>query len=411
MRDVVITGLGLVSPLGWKTTDVVKALEDNRDGLILTDLGLGTPLPFGGIDQGFWDDAENLMPPSLNSLPLTVDPGFLYGIYATQQALLTAGFEWRENAFREHRTNIAFTISSSKGFLRCFVEAHREWLKAKSANAALRDIGPLFGHFPADSLASAIARFLGAQGPIMVTSAACATGLISVILGANLIRDGLADIVIAGSAECTRNPMALAGFLNMGALSARPCCPFDRQRSGFNPGEGAAAFVLESAEHARRRGAEPLAFIRAYEYRSEAYHVTAVALDCKVTEHALRRCLTKARWNASNVEYINAHGTGTPLNDAAEAALLEKVFGAQQPLISSLKGHIGHLLGASASVELALTLLSVRSGFVPPTLRLSDPEFPLNYVAFPGLKKNVRRFMKFSLGFGGHIAMMALEIT
>ena len=198
----------------------------------------------------------------------------------------------------------------------------------------------------------------------------------------------------------------------MGALSAELCRPFHAQRRGFNPGEGAAALVLEREEDARRRGAAILGRIRGWDFRSDAYHMTAVETEGRAVQTAVREALRRAGWQPSDVEYVNAHGTGTQLNDATEAHVLESMFEMPGPLVSSLKGHIGHLLGASASVETVVCMMALARGIVPETLNLDepDPAFRTNFVRGGVARRQVKRFMKFSLGFGGHIGVLAIEM-
>lgn len=409
--EIAITGVGVVCPLGWEREAIIAELKANRSRLELTDVGLNEPVYFGGIPPGFFEAAnsftEQLGDPFAELA--RVDPGLLYGMFATHRALSEAGLV---SARQFTGDRVGITSTSSKGFLRCFLEAHSAWQAFPAPATQDLGIGELVCGFSPTTLSEWTNRRYGFTGPTIASSAACATGLVSVIFGCQLIKDGIADIVIAGSAECTRNALTLAGFINMGAFSSQRCRPFHRDRSGFNAGEGAAIFILESRQHAEARGASPLAYIRGTDYRCEAFHITAVEPASATAEYAVRRALSQAGWVPSDVEYVNAHGTGTPLNDRAEAALIRKVFGETMPWVSSLKGHIGHLLGASASVELALTLIALRAGFIPPTLELNtpDPECEMRFVPSQGKKQFVRRFMKFSLGFGGHIAVVAVEI-
>lgn len=408
-KSVVVTGLGVVSPLGDTEDTVVQNLKTHSCGLTQIDLGLDSPLWFGYITSDFEHEIDEL--PSEHSLLwkqlASVDPGLLYGYVAALRAVADAGLE-HEDMLATTRT--ASTVSSSKGFLRLFLNPHKDLLDG----APLTSVKPeyVLGFSP-DTLGRLLAHRWGFNGPVLSTSAACATGLHSLILGAHLIIDGIADIVLCGSAECTRNQLAMTGFYNMGALSRDMCRPFDKSRSGFNPGEGAGVFVLESEEHALAREARIRARLAGWDYRSEAYHVTAVEPHSPTAEYAVQLTLRRAGWTPESVEYINAHGTGTLQNDRAEALLINRVFGQHHtPLVSSLKGHIGHLLGASASAELALVLMALSNGFIPPTLRLEtpDPECPVNHVHPNGEERSITRFLKFSLGFGGHVAIAAFEL-
>jgi 3-oxoacyl-[acyl-carrier-protein] synthase II len=407
---IAITGAANVCPLGWNDEEILQALMQHRSAIKLTDLGLDAPYPFASVADEFWDAFEDLggLLGEERMRLARLDPGLAFGFFAARRALDAAKLDNFEGL---HPERVACTVSSSKGFLRCYLQAHRQAMTS-SSNWTLPSLGTGVRTFLASTLGDWIAQVNGFTGPRLSTSAACATGLVSVILGCRLIQDGIADVVLAGSAEYTRNPLGLAGFVNMGAFSAGPCLPFHSKRSGFNAGEGAAVFVLERLDHALGRGVEPLALIRGADYRSEAYHITAVEPGSETAEFAVRRALERAGWSPPDVEYINAHGTGTPLNDRAEAELIRRIFAPHAPLVSSLKGHIGHLLGASAGVELALALLALRHSFVPPTLGLDDPapECSLHFVPPEGERRRIRRFMKFSLGFGGHVAILALEL-
>lgn len=409
--DVAITGVGVVCPLGYTRQEIASALRANESRLQTVDIGLGEQLFFGLVPEDFFPRSEalfhHILSPDQRRLA-RLDPGLLYGLWAAHEAMEEAQLYVGQNV---DMSRVASTVSSSKGFLRCYLKAHELLCGGNDLDFSAKDLGMLLQTFFPNTLGAWLAQLYGFQGGILSASAACATGLVAILMGISLIRDGIADVVLAGSAECTRNPMAMAGFINMGAFSRERCRPFHRMRSGFNAGEGAAVFVLESLSHAQGRRAKPLAIIRAGDYRSEGYHITAVEPSSDTAEFAVRNTLRHANWEPQDVEYINAHGTGTPLNDQAEAFLIDRIFAPHRPLVSSLKGHIGHLLGASASVELALTLISLDAGFIPPTYGLDepDPAFHLQFVSSVGENQPVRRFLKFALGFGGHVAVIAVE--
>lgn len=266
--------------------------------------------------------------------------------------------------------------------------------------------------FSGDNVSRELARILGAEGPALNYPAACATGLICLIQGANLLCRGICDEVFAGATEASGYPLFLAGFKNMGALSSQPMQPFHADGNGFNPGEGAAVFrMVQSGDSAE--GEKPKAILRGWDFRADAYHMTAVDPTGDTLALSIRKALQQAGWKPEDVEYINAHGTGTPVNDAVETRAIATVFGENCPPVSSLKPYIGHLLGASGAVELALVLMALRNGFVPPTLCAGefDPKLPVRHVPPGGLEKRVRRFLKLSLGFGGHVAVLAVEIV
>lgn len=308
---------------------------------------------------------------------------------------------------------IAVIVSSSKGLLSNLLEARGRFLCGGDA-----DLVPPFEAAWGDTPSRRIARDLGLAGPALNYPAACATGIASIVPAIHLLQEGLADAVLAGSAEACGHPLILAGFSSMGAMAAGLSRPFHTDRDGFNPGEGAAVFVLERDRDARRREARPLARIAGWDLRSDAHSATAVEPGGQTLEYAVRRALARAGWAPTDVDYINAHGTGTRLNDTVEAGVIARVFGhpgghRPPPPVSSLKPYTGHLLGASAAVELALILESLRDGFIPPTLRLDrpDPALPLRHVPPEGIAAPARRILKLSLGFGGHIGVLAVELS
>jgi 3-oxoacyl-[acyl-carrier-protein] synthase II len=244
--------------------------------------------------------------------------------------------------------------------------------------------------------------------------AACATGLVHVIQGCRGILSGEYSAAITGAAELTAVPVALAGFRNMGALSSQPCRPFDQNRSGFNTGDGGALFLVGTTAFPPN-GGQPLAYIRGWDTRSSSHHATAAEPDGKTLELSIRRALAMAGWNPEDVDAINAHGTGTSLNDIAEARAIHRIYAKlpTMPPVFSFKGAIGHLLGASAAVELALCIIAAGHGIIPGTTNLIRPDPalpPIQLSPWPKLNQTTRKILKISLGFGGPVATLALEV-
>lgn len=382
--SVVITGIGCVTPLGHRGDGLVAAMRAQQTAIYPVILDSNLPLLMGRI------------------LPhdFPVHPGDMAGDYtigsarsAWEMAGLTSHFidPWR----------VATVIGSSKGRVGNFIPAKTIALSAFDPET-----------FPGDTLGLEVARAMGLSGPVLNHPAACATGSVCMIRGIQTLQSGEADIVLAGSGEASATSLIMASFKNMGALSDEPMRPFDRRRNGFNPGEGAAVFVLEREADARARGACILANIAGWDYRSDAFHMTAADPSGDTVAYSIRRTIARAGWASADVEYINAHGTGTQLNDSVEGRAINNALPGCRPLVSSIKPNIGHLLGASSSVELALALLCLRAGFVPPTpgLEQPDPNIPLQFVQPGGQTASVHRFLKLSLGFGGHIGVLALEI-
>lgn len=266
--------------------------------------------------------------------------------------------------------------------------------------------------------AARISRRFALHGPSVSPAAACATGLIAVLRAVDYIEDGTCDVVLAGCADASLDRFTVSGFRNMRVLaeSSEPSeavRPFDRNRRGFAIGEGAAMFVLERLSHAVARQAPIYAVIAAGISGGDAYHVTSLNPDPSNLAWQITKVLHRAGIAPSEVDYINAHGTGTLQNDLAEALAIRKAFGAAISNVrtSAVKSMIGHLITAAGGVELALTALSVRDGFIPPTMNLTDPdpECGLNCTPLRGLAYPIRNALKLSIAFGGHFGAAVLR--
>jgi 3-oxoacyl-[acyl-carrier-protein] synthase II len=240
----------------------------------------------------------------------------------------------------------------------------------------------------------------------MNLSSACATGLQSVMAGAEWVREGRCDFVLAGAAESSLHPLFTSAFEQLGVLSnsGRPR-PFDKGRDGFLMGEGAAVFLLESRASAVRRDAKIYGTLLGWDFACDAHHATRFNSNGARIAGSLERALARAGVSAGDVGYVNAHGTGTALNDRLEALALTAVFGGRGAAVSSTKAATGHLLGAAGAVELAFTFLALRDGILPPTLNLSDPETAdLDFIPETSRARAVRAAAALSFGFGGSIA-------
>lgn len=267
--------------------------------------------------------------------------------------------------------------------------------------------------------AATLAKNLHLSGPAITLSTACAAGCHAIIEGANLIREGRADIALAGAMEACLHELVLAAYDNMGVLATCGgdgmafCRPFDRRRSGFVPSEGAAMLVLEDAGAAARRGASPYALVLAGISSADATHLTQFRDDGRTIAAAILRALKQADVPPEAVDYVNAHGTGTVHNDLVETRALKAAFGghAYRLAISSVKGALGHLLGAAGAVEAALCAMAIREEFIPPTIHLEapDPQCDLDYVAGRGRIQRIRNAVSLSFGFGGQIGVLVLS--
>jgi 3-oxoacyl-[acyl-carrier-protein] synthase II len=261
-----------------------------------------------------------------------------------------------------------------------------------------------------------IAATFGLRGPCLASVAACATGLVCVLRGADLIQDGVCDVVVAGSGDVSLHPAVLGSFRRMGVLGTRfddpaaACRPFNADRDGFAVGEGAAVFVLERRAHAEARGVRPIASVLGGALLSDPVGLTAVDSNGEALTRAITDTLGRAGLSAGEIGHVNLHGTATRSNDLAETAGLRAALGPALDEIpcTALKGALGHQLGAAGTVELAATVLAIRDGRLPPTANLTNPDpscrLPLSRMAVP-----VRGCgLKVSLGFGGHVAVACL---
>lgn len=268
-----------------------------------------------------------------------------------------------------------------------------------------------------NTAAGYVAIRTGARGPNMTVNTACAAGASALHMARDLLVTGQADLMLAGGVEASITPLAVSAFARMGALSSNPDAatasrPFDVDRDGFVMGEGAAVLVLETAEHARARGATPLATLLGAGASADAYHATAPPDDGGGAVLAMRRALADAELTPSDVDHVNAHGTSTPLNDKAETAALHEVFGPDldDVAVTSTKGVTGHLLGAAGAVEAVWSVLTLRDQVIPPTAGLAnqDPELDLDVVTGAARERDVDVVMSDAFGFGGQNAVLLL---
>lgn len=368
---VVVTGLGLMTPLG-------AGREETWRNLLLGKSGLG------------WDEPAGRM---LGRVPRVSEGqrSQALALWAAEEALSDARLD--RNSLGG--MNVGCSVSSSKQNL-----------------FALND--PWNAFLP-DALPTDLARALGLRGgPVRNVVAACATGVHSVILAMDWLREGLCDVALAGSAESSLHPLIMAGFENMGVLS-NEVRPFDRRRSGFVMGEGAGVFVIETLEHARNRGAEIYGAVTGWAMGSDASHITRFNSDGRTMAMVLKRAWERGGLDPARVGYLNAHGTATRANDVLETKAIRHAFGshAQSLSISSTKAATGHLLGAAGSVEFGFSLLALREQAVPPTLNLEDPdpECDLDYTPTLAKPRSMEAVMSLSFGFGGPIGALAAEVV
>ena len=290
--------------------------------------------------------------------------------------------------------------------------------KEKGIKKGYERVSPFFIPMAIGNLAAGnVAIMLGAKGACLDIVTACAAGTNSIGEAFKYVRDGYADIMLAGGAEASITPLGIGGFSSMKALSTatdknRASIPFDAERNGFVMGEGSGALILEEYEHAKKRGATIYAELIGYGVSCDAFHMTAPDTEANGAAACFTMALNDANITADQIDYINAHGTSTPLNDKLETLGVKKVFGDQtNVMLSSTKGHTGHLLGAAGAVEAIITVKSLQDGFVPGTINYSqpDPECDLDIVPNQGRKMDIEYALSNSLGFGGHNACVIFK--
>ncbi len=389
-EPAVITGIGLVTPVGTDRESSWQAICEGRSGLRLVKLGDGMQVVGG---------------PS--SIPREDRPEWV--LHITERVALEALQDARLdlNSFDHDRAGSVVGGSNIPS------EHTLSTILANGPDAAVSWETCL----PFNP-ASYIGRQFQLHGPSLSPAAACATGLISVLRAADTIQDGLCDVMFAGCADASLHRLTVSGFRSMRVLAeaenpAEAVRPFDRQRRGFAIGEGAAMFVLERMSHAVARRAPIYAVIAGGISGGDAYHLTSLDPDPGNLAWQINKVLQQSGVTPDEVDYINAHGTGTVQNDLAEAHAIHKAFGpaASKIRISAIKSIIGHLLTAAGGVELAITALAVRDGFIPPTMNLTDPdpECDLNCTPLHGTPYPILTALKLSIAFGGHFGAAVLR--
>ena len=408
---VVITGMGGLTPLGL-------SIPDTWDNLLAGVSGIATitkfdtselRTTFGGELKGF-DPLEYLDRKEARRL----DPYIQYAMVATQEALRDAAIDLRQD--EPHL--IGVIIASGVGGIQSLVE-NVNLVQEKG----LRRISPfLVPNMLVDSAAGRIAIEYGLHGPNFSVVNACASGTAATGEAFELIRRGDAEVMIVGGAEAGLMPITMAGFDVMGALSQRnddpagACRPFDIDRDGFVMSEGAAVMVMESLDHALARGARIYAEVIGYGNSADAYHMAAPHSEGRGARDAMRMALRKAAAygvQPQDVDYINAHGTSTQLNDPGETLAIKQVLGehAYTTRISSTKSMLGHLLGAAGAIEAIICAKAIETGTIPPTINLHtpDPACDLNYTPWKPVQADVRVTLSNSFGFGGHNSCVMLR--
>ncbi len=406
MRDsVVVTGLGVVTPLGNDVASYWEGLREGRSGISIVDRFDTTDYPsrIAGM-------CEDCAPAGMSAKELRrLDRYSVFAVAAADQAWAQAGL----NIDQEDPYRCGAVVGSGIGGIETIANQ-----VVRLHEGGPRRVSPLMIPMGLVNMASGnVGIRLGLRGSNKCVVTACAAATHCLGEATSLIRRGEADVVLAGGAEAAIVPFGLAGFGAMKALSSRnddpqrASRPFDLERDGFVMAEGAGVLVLELLEHAKARGAEILAEVVGYGESCDAYHITAPRDDAASAVVAINRALADAGIVPSDVDYFNPHGTSTKYNDMTESLALQRVFGEDMPPVSSTKSMTGHLLGAAGAIEAIACVLAIRDGVLPPNVNYEtpDPECDVNLVANEAREADVAIAMSNSLGFGGHNACVIMR--
>ena len=399
MKRVVITGMGIVSPIG---NDITTYWNNLKNGIC----GIGeiTSFPIGDFPVKIAGEVKNFNPEEYGidkSLIRRSDLFTHYALVASKQAMDDSKLEIAPE-------RLGVYVGSGVGGIHTFYSESKKLLEN-----GMGWVSPLFIPTMISNIAAGnVAISYGAEGPCLPIVTACATGTHSIGEAYRTIKHGYADAIIAGGTEASVVPLAIGGFANAKALSRSTdplsaSIPFDIRRQGFVLSEGAGVLILEEYEHAKARNANIYAEVCGYGNTCDAYHYTAPRPDATTAARAMKLALDEARFTDEDILYINAHGTSTPLNDKTETLAIKVALGevaARKAMISSTKSMTGHMLGAAGGAELIASVLALRESIIPPTIGLlePDPECDLDYVPLKARKTKITIAMSNSLGFGGH---------
>lgn len=406
-RRVVVTGIGAITPLGNNVADTWNGMKNGRNGIAPITLFDTEKFKakLGAEVKGF-DPKEYL---GVNDM-LRTDRYAQFAVVAAQQAVDESGIEGTVEPER-----FAVIFGTGIGGISTFETEH-----TKLMEKGPRRVSPLFVPMMIGNMATGmIAIRHDCRGSAMPMVTACASGSNAIGEAMRLVRHGYADAVITGGAEAAIVPSAVAGFVNMQALSTsenpdEASLPFDRRRGGFVIGEGAVALVLEEYEHANARGAKIYGEVCGYGSTCDAHHITAPHPNARGGAHAMMDAMKEAGYTENDTVYVNAHGTGTPMNDAIETVAIKKALGeenAHKAYISSTKSMTGHMLGAAGAIEALACLFALNEGVIPPTINLNeqDENCDLNCVPNTAVEADITLALSNSLGFGGHNACLAFR--
>ncbi len=407
-KRVVITGMGIVSPLGNDVDIFWDNLVAGKNGITTQDWlvadGYNATVAAAIKDPVDIDDVVDFKEAR------RMDPFTRFSVYSAKHAISQSQLD----IANEDPNRIGVIIGSGVGGLYTFQEQH-----AMLIHKGHRRVSPFFIPMMIPDIAAGFVSIIwGLKGPNFSVNSACATAAHAIGLGMRAIRYGDADVMICGGSDAAMTSMGFAGFANMKALTFNPdpdsaSRPFDKGRDGFVMGEGAGVFVLESLEHAQARGANILAELSGFGMTADAYHITSPAAGGEGANRAMKMALSDADLLPTDIDYINAHGTSTPANDKNESIAIKAVFGehAYKLAVSSTKSMTGHLLGASGGIELAALVKTIQTNTIAPTIHHENPcdECDLDYTPKVAAQREVRAGISNSFGFGGHNAVLAVK--
>lgn len=406
-RRVVVTGIGTINPIGHNVEETWKSIEEGRCGIAPISLfdTKGMKVTLAGEVKDF-DVTKYIDKKEAKKM----DRFIQIGMIASKEAMLDSGLDI--NNIDSHRFGVI--VSSGIGGLGSIEKNYQTGEKR-----GFDRVSPFFIPMTISNLAAGhIAIAYHAQGLCTCPVTACAGGTNAIGDAFRNIRDGYQDVMIAGGCEASVTPLGIGGFTSMKALSDatdpnRASIPFDKERNGFVMGEGAGILILEELEHALKRGAHIYGEMTGYGVSCDAHHITAPLPNGEGGAYAMQNALDDAGISYDVIDYINAHGTSTHLNDLCETEAIKSVFKehAYKLAVSSTKGHTGHCLGAAGGIEAVLSVLALKHDFIPPTLnyQVKDEECDLNVVPNIGVKKDLHYVMSNSLGFGGHNASIIFK--
>jgi len=407
-RRVVVTGMGCISPVGNTVTETWNALLAGKSGA-----GMITLFDASKHKTRFAAEVKDFDAVTAFGVreARKMDRFTQFATVATLEALEHSGLKIDDT----NRDRVGIVIGTGIGGIGTIME-QAEVMRERGADRVSPFLIPMM---ISDSAAGMLAIRVGARGPNMAIATACASGNNAIGDAMETIRRGSADVMIAGGSEGALVPLAMAGMNVMGALSTRnddpltASRPFDKARDGFLMGEGAGILIIEELEFAKARGANILCELTGYGTTDDAHHISAPAENGAGAAMSMKQALENANLTIHDIEYINAHGTSTPLNDKSETAAIKTVFGEQayQIPVSSTKSMTGHLLGASGAVEAVFSIMAIREGVIPPTINYEtpDPVCDLDYVPNQPRKLSPKHVMSNSFGFGGHNATLVIS--